>query len=256
MKIRCSAAALSVLGPVLLCGTSLAQDEQARAVAILKLRLAGPEIVASFASSPTDAAVLIAASASPDSDLVTERLQVTFALLPVAVEAGAAEVYVADVRVPRPRPESPAEAADQILAYAEEAPRPKTRLTHGQSAIAALVDKHAQEYDVPPALAHALVKVESNFNPKATGARGEIGLLQINPKTARAMGYKGPSKALYDPETNLEVGMKYLARAHDLADGDTCGTLLRFNAGLGAKRMNSATSRFCSKVKSAMAKRA
>jgi soluble lytic murein transglycosylase-like protein len=209
--------------------------------------LAGPEVVASIAPAAAPSA-LIAAPEALDSDAVDQRLQVTFALVPEA------ETVAAHVRVPKPRPESHGEV--EALAYAEEAPRPRLRLTQGQSAIAALVEKHAEENDIPPALALALVKVESNYNPKATGARGEIGLLQINPKTARAMGYKGSSKALYDPETNLQVGLKYLARAHDLADGDTCGTLLRYNAGLDAKRMNSATSRFCSKVKSVMRKRA
>ena len=248
MAFRCSAAALSALCSVLLCGTSLAQDQKARAIAILKLRLSGPEVVASAGRAGAFESVLIAAPASPDNAPANERLRFAFGLL------APAEMAVAAFRFPKARPEGPAQA--EALAYAEEAPPPKTRLTQGQSAIAVLVEKHAEENDVPLALAHALVKVESNYNPKATGARGEIGLLQINPKTARAMGYKGPSKALYDPETNLEVGMKYLARAHDLAGGDTCGTLLRYNAGLAARRMNSATSRFCSKVKSAMAKRA
>jgi soluble lytic murein transglycosylase-like protein len=50
--------------------------------------------------------------------------------------------------------------------------------------------------------------------------------------------------------------MKYLGKAHDLSGGDVCGTLLRYNAGLDAKRKSAASNKFCRKVKSVMAKRA
>jgi soluble lytic murein transglycosylase-like protein len=49
--------------------------------------------------------------------------------------------------------------------------------------------------------------------------------------------------------------MKYLGKAHDLSGGDVCGTLLRYNAGLDAKRKSTASNKFCAKVKSVMAKR-
>ncbi|ODN68979.1 hypothetical protein A6302_03703 [Methylobrevis pamukkalensis] len=42
---------------------------------------------------------------------------------------------------------------------------------------------------------------------------------------------------LYEPETNLHWGMTYLAGAYRLAGGDTCGAVLRYNAGHYAKRM-------------------
>ncbi|MCF6368220.1 lytic transglycosylase domain-containing protein [Rhizobium halophilum] len=111
-----------------------------------------------------------------------------------------------------------------------------------------IITKYAKEYGVPVELAHAVVKVESNFNPKARGAAGEIGLMQIKPATARMMGYKGSVKQLYNPETNIEFGMKYLGAAHELGGGKTCGTILKYNAGHGAKRMNPISKRYCGKV--------
>lgn len=111
-----------------------------------------------------------------------------------------------------------------------------------------LIHSYAAAYGVPPALAHAVVRIESNFNPKARGRAGEIGLMQIKPTTARMMGYKGSSKGLYDPETNIKYGMKYLALAHQLGGGTTCGTILKYNAGHGAKRMNPVSKRYCGKV--------
>jgi soluble lytic murein transglycosylase-like protein len=112
-----------------------------------------------------------------------------------------------------------------------------------------LINTYARQYGVPVELAHAVVRVESNFDPKARGSSGEIGLMQIKPATARMMGYTGNAKGLYDPETNIKYGMKYLAKAHDLGGGTTCGTILKYNAGHGAKRMNPVSKRYCGKIR-------
>ncbi|MDS7597547.1 lytic transglycosylase domain-containing protein [Agrobacterium tumefaciens] len=111
-----------------------------------------------------------------------------------------------------------------------------------------LIVKYAKRYGVPVNLAHAVVSVESRFNPKARGGAGEVGLMQIKPATARMMGYRGTTKALFDPETNIRWGMQYLATAHQLGGGEVCGTILRYNAGHGAKRMNPVSKRYCGKV--------
>lgn len=112
----------------------------------------------------------------------------------------------------------------------------------------ALISKYANQYDVPVALATAVIRVESNFNPMARGTHGEIGLMQIKPATARMMGYSGSAKGLFDPETNVKYGMKYLAAAHDLGGGQTCNTILKYNAGHGATRMNPVSKSYCGKV--------
>ncbi|WP_409530198.1 lytic transglycosylase domain-containing protein [Shinella sp.] len=113
-----------------------------------------------------------------------------------------------------------------------------------------LIQTYAKTYGVPVDLAHAVVRIESNFNPRARGSAGEIGLMQIKPATARMMGYRGGAKGLYDPETNIKFGMKYLAMAHELGGGTVCGTILKYNAGHGAKRMNPVSKRYCGKVQS------
>jgi len=236
----CSVAAVSA--------PTFAADEAARAAAAAQVRselaAGGPEAPAPFPQLASNEPLELFAAVPGSSDPIAERLEAVFTLVAPAPDAAGA------ARIPRPRPAEP--VAMDALAYAE--PAGKAGRPGGLSAIKALVDKHAEAHDVPPALAHALVKVESSYNPKATGANGEIGLLQISPRTARAIGYKGSPKALYDPETNLTWGMKYLSKAHKLAGGDTCGTLHRYNAGLDATG-NRAT-KFCSKVKAAMAKRA
>jgi soluble lytic murein transglycosylase-like protein len=118
---------------------------------------------------------------------------------------------------------------------------------------AATIARYAASYGVPVSLARAVIKIESNYRPHLTGSAGEVGLMQIKPATARMLGYTGSVKGLYDPETNIKYGMKYLAMAQGLGGGTTCGTILKYNAGHGAKRMNPVSSAYCSKVKIQMA---
>lgn len=111
-----------------------------------------------------------------------------------------------------------------------------------------IVSRYAAAYGVPVSLAHAVIKIESNYRPGMVGRAGEIGLMQIKPATARMMGYSGSAKGLHNPETNIKYGMKYLGMARDLGGGTTCGTILKYNAGHGAKRMNPISSAYCRKV--------
>ncbi|EHK55971.1 lytic transglycosylase domain-containing protein [Allomesorhizobium alhagi] len=114
---------------------------------------------------------------------------------------------------------------------------------------AEIIAKYAASYGVPVSLAHAVIQVESNYRPDAKGSAGEIGLMQIKPATARMMGYEGSTQGLFHPETNIKYGMKYLAKAQKVGDGTTCGTILKYNAGHAAKRMNPVSSAYCVKVK-------
>lgn len=113
---------------------------------------------------------------------------------------------------------------------------------------AKIVARYAAEYGVSASLADAVIRVESNYRPSAHGSHGEIGLMQIKPSTARMLGYSGSAKGLYDPDTNIKYGMKYLAMADDLGDGSTCGTILKYNAGHGATRMNPVSKAYCGRV--------
>jgi soluble lytic murein transglycosylase-like protein len=116
-----------------------------------------------------------------------------------------------------------------------------------------IISRYAASYGVPASLAHAVIRVESNYRANARGSAGEIGLMQIKPATARMMGYTGSANGLFNPETNIKFGMKYLAMAHKLGGGATCGTILRYNAGHAATRMNPVSSAYCSKVKQHLA---
>ena len=105
------------------------------------------------------------------------------------------------------------------------------------------------EYQIPSDLVFAIIKVESNFNSRAKSHAGAMGLMQLMPSTARSIGYKGSMKALYNPETNITWGMKYLAMAYKKAGGDTCKTVMRYQSGLWAKKYSKWNRIYCSRVK-------
>jgi soluble lytic murein transglycosylase-like protein len=140
-----------------------------------------------------------------------------------------------------------AQGADNA-AKAVAAVQPDTNIV-SSAAYTAIVARYASSYGVPTSLAHAVISIESNYSPNKLGGAGEIGLMQIKPATARLMGYSGAVSGLYDPETNIKFGMKYLGMANQLSGGDTCGTILRYNAGHGATRMNPVSAAYCTKVK-------
>jgi len=115
-----------------------------------------------------------------------------------------------------------------------------------------MIGRHAARYGIPAALADAVVRVESRHNAKARNG-SNIGLTQISYGTARRMGYSGGVEGLYDPDTNLAYGIRYLGDAYRLAGGDTCLTILKYQAGHGARRMTAASSRYCAKVRTHLA---
>ncbi len=151
---------------------------------------------------------------------------------------------------------APTRAASTRVASTRASKTARSKSKSGKSSIHNLVGKHARAAGVPVKLALAVVQVESNFNPRARGQAGEVGLMQIKPATARGIGYKGSIKALYNPSTNLIWGMKYLAEARRRGGGSVCGTILKYNGGHHAKRMNKISSRYCGKVKLIMRKTA
>lgn len=115
-----------------------------------------------------------------------------------------------------------------------------------------LVARHAAANGVPFPLAHAVIMMESKYAARIAHA-GNYGLMQIRAQTARGMGFSGSPAGLLDAETNLRFGMKYLALAYRMAHGDTCGTVMRYQSGVGTTRMNAANRAYCARARAYMA---
>ncbi len=113
---------------------------------------------------------------------------------------------------------------------------------HKNAAIVAKVKAHARAAGVPVATALAVVRQESGFRPHVTGSAGEIGLMQLKCQTARGIGYTGSCKGLYNPDTNLRIGMRYLRKALNR------GSVGFYNAGIHAKRLPKAAKKYANSV--------
>lgn len=119
--------------------------------------------------------------------------------------------------VPYPEESAPADATAR--------PTPARPLT---GPYADVIKSAASRHGLDPNLVHALIRAESNYQPRARSPRGARGLMQLMPQTLRAYQVRNA----YDPVANVEAGTKYLRRLLDrfpLAEA-----LAAYNAGTDA----------------------
>lgn len=105
------------------------------------------------------------------------------------------------------------------------------------SALSAMIDRHANQKGLDPALVHAVIRAESAYRPDALSPKGAIGLMQVMPATGRRFGISD----LDVPERNLLAGTTYLRHLLDRFDNVPLA-LAAYNAGEGA------VSRFGNKI--------
>jgi soluble lytic murein transglycosylase-like protein len=96
-----------------------------------------------------------------------------------------------------------------------------------------LITSLAQAQGIDPMLVSALIKVESNYHPRARSHKGAMGLMQLMPATARQYNLRNP----YDPRANVAAGVKHLKSLIDRWGVELA--LAAYNAGEEAvKRFN------------------
>jgi hypothetical protein len=88
----------------------------------------------------------------------------------------------------------------------------------------------AQKHNVPRKLAFAIAKAESDFIPYRISPTGAMGLMQLMPDTASALGIRDP----FHPGENADGGVRYLAKLWKLYRGDMRRVAAAYNAGPGS----------------------
>ncbi len=92
-----------------------------------------------------------------------------------------------------------------------------------------LIVEAAQKFDVDAALVSAVIKAESDFNPREISNKGARGLMQLMPATATRYGVTDS----YDPTANIYGGVRYLRWLLQTFDGNADFAVAAYNAGEG-----------------------
>lgn len=134
---------------------------------------------------------------------------------------------------PAPRFEQFGEPAPQSAPFGFGQPASRVRVARTaarNTALDAMIARHAAANGLPVELVHRVVKRESGYNPRAS-SRGNFGLMQIRYGTARGVGYAGSAAGLLDPETNLTYAVRYLAGAYRAAGGNASRAVSLYASG-------------------------
>jgi len=97
-----------------------------------------------------------------------------------------------------------------------------TRARYSSQVLAA-----SQETKVDPALIHAVISVESGYNPSARSRAGAVGLMQLMPQTARRYGVTDR----LDPAQNIRGGARYLRDLKAMFNNNLHLVIAAYNAG-------------------------
>jgi soluble lytic murein transglycosylase-like protein len=98
------------------------------------------------------------------------------------------------------------------------------------SSLTSLADAASQKYGLDPKVFQSLIKTESGWNPDAKSNKGAMGLTQLMPSTASALGVQNP----FDPAQSIDGGAKYLREMLDRFGNDYTKAVAAYNAGPAA----------------------
>lgn len=115
---------------------------------------------------------------------------------------------------------------------------PKKNKLDSENITKAILEE-SNKYDIDPIFIASIIKTESSFNPSAIGTSGEIGLMQLMPKTAKYIAHKikmkkfKGTKTLRDPVSNIKIGVAYINYLREKFDNTAYKYVPAYNMGPG-----------------------
>jgi len=95
---------------------------------------------------------------------------------------------------------------------------------------APIIEAASRRHGVDAALVHAIVFVESSYDPEAVSSQGALGLMQLMPVTCERYGVRDP----FDPAQNVDAGVRFLKDLLELFESDVELTIAAYNSGASA----------------------
>jgi soluble lytic murein transglycosylase-like protein len=126
-------------------------------------------------------------------------------------------------------PSGTASVADGAVKSPEPANPAATKAASPDLPLADIITRASKRYNVDAGLIKAVIKAESNFNPRAVSHAGAQGLMQLMPATARGLGVTDS----FDAEQNVMAGTRFLKDMLKRYGGDVDSALAAYHWGPG-----------------------